>query len=212
MKLALCLLFATGLAAQAPLPGLRIEPSPSGSIVYVRNSYSQPLTAYLLEMVDYPGSSFSMWQDDVADPIPAGEERKYAIRSMLVGAAPDYMKIQAALYADGSSAGVPEKAGQLMARRAHVLETAREAIRRIEKAQASGTAKASIIADLKQWQESLRPAGKVHIDTQPEINRDAALTLVTDTIRRLDEESIEPALGELRRLERAIASSHPAAR
>src|SRR3954466_820834 len=93
--------------AQAPLPDLRVEAAPGGSVFYVRNTSSQPLTAFLIELVNYPGSTFSFWQDDVtATPIPPGGEKRIPVSSMTVGAVPDYVKLQAALYADGSSSGI----------------------------------------------------------------------------------------------------------
>ena len=51
-----------------PLPGLRIEPTGGGSIFYVKNNATVALTGYLIELVDYPGSSYSFWQDEtIAD-------------------------------------------------------------------------------------------------------------------------------------------------
>ncbi|HWF47277.1 MAG TPA: hypothetical protein VG168_09745, partial [Bryobacteraceae bacterium] len=84
-----------------PLPQLRVEPTGGGSFFYVRNTASQPLTAFLIELVDYPGSSYSFWQDDVnAEPIAPGTEQKIHVGNMTVGAVPDYVKMEAALYAD----------------------------------------------------------------------------------------------------------------
>src|SRR5260370_41353704 len=120
-------------AADPPLPGLRVEPAPHGSVLYVRNVYSQPLTAFLIELVDYPGSRFSHSTDEVAgEGILPGVEKAIPVSSMLVGAvSPEYVKVQAALYADGSTSGNPEKIKQLIARRRLILETAPELIRRI---------------------------------------------------------------------------------
>src|SRR5580704_7934582 len=90
----------SAVAAEAPLPGLRIEPVAGGSIFYVKNVSSQPLTAWLVELVDYPGSSYSLWRDDISEPIPPGVEKRIPVANMTVGAVPDYVKIQAAIYAD----------------------------------------------------------------------------------------------------------------
>src|SRR5450759_1422217 len=158
MKFAIPLILAVSAsAAEVPLPELRIEPSGGGSIIHIRNVYTQPLSAFLLELVDYPGSSYSYSQDSVpSGGIPAGVEKTFPVSNMLVGAAPDYVKVQAALYEDGASSGIPEKIAQLIGRRTSTLETTREVIRRIEKAQSSGTSKASLIADLRQWAASMQ--------------------------------------------------------
>src|ERR1035441_4001246 len=116
-------------AAQMPLPELRTEPTAGGSIFYIRNNSPQPLNAYLIELVDYPGSSYSLWQDEtVADPIPPKGEKRIQVANMTVGAVPDYVKMQAALYAGGTTAGIPEKVAQLLDRRRSMLETARQLI------------------------------------------------------------------------------------
>ena len=60
------LLALSATAATPPLPELRTEPTTGGSIFYVRNVGSQPLTAWLIELVNYPGSSYSLWMDEIA--------------------------------------------------------------------------------------------------------------------------------------------------
>src|SRR6266853_46119 len=125
MRFALSIAVAfCAIAAQAPLPELRVEPAGGGSVMHVRNVYSQPLTAFLVELVGYPGSSFTYWHEAMgSDAIPAAAEKTFRVQNMLIGAAPDYVKMQAALYADGSSSGVPEKIAQLIARRSATLKT-----------------------------------------------------------------------------------------
>ena len=205
------LLAFSAAAAEAPLPELRIEPTGGGSIFYVRNASAQPLTAYLIELVDYPGSSYSLWQDDLTNqPIPPGGEKRIPVANMTVGAVPDYVKMRAALYADGSSAGIPEKAAQLVARRRTVLETTRHLIGRLEKAQSSGTAKASVVAELKQWAALLEPAGKGNRNSTAAVSQAAARSLVADSASRLDAVSLEEMLAGLRTAERALAASKPA--
>jgi len=201
MKLAIAFLAALFLtAADPPLPGLRVEPAPHGSVLYVRNVYSQPLTAFLIEMVDYPGSRFSHSTDEVAgEGIPAGVEKAIPVSSMLVGAvSPEYVKVQAALYADGASSGNPEKIKLLIAQRSSRLETARELIHRIETAQSSGTSTPSIVDSLKQWSESLEP-----------IKQAIARAMIAHAMRDLEQQSIETAVTNLKRAEQAIASSKP---
>ena len=66
---AVVLLALPAIAADMPLPELRIEPTGGGSIFYIKNTAPVPLTAYLIELVDYPGSSYSFWQDEtIAEP------------------------------------------------------------------------------------------------------------------------------------------------
>jgi hypothetical protein len=206
MKLAAAGLVAV-FAAAAQLPVLRIDATDGGSVVYIRNTNSQPLTAFQIELVDYPGSSFTQWQDEAASGgIPAGAERAYPTTNMLIGASPDYVKVQAVIYADGSSGGIPEKIAQLIARRGAMLETNRELIRRFEKTKAEGGAKADLIASLKQWSASLQPVGRgVRITA----TQDGARFAVAGAIARLDKSSIEDALSMLRREEQALAASKP---
>lgn len=186
-------------AIAAQLPELRTEPIGGGSVFFVKNTSSQPLTAYLIELVNYPGSSYSLWQDEISsEPLAPGAEKRIQVANMTAGAVPDYMKIQAAIYADGSTAGVPEKVAQFIARRKAVLETTRELIRRIEK----GATKAG----LNQWADSLAPVGKVKQNSQPVINQAAARSLIGEIAARLDAQTLRT----LRASEKALAASKPA--
>src|SRR5215472_8338091 len=145
-------------AAQTPLHGLRIEAVPGGSVIFVRNSASQPLTGYLIELVDYPGSSFVLWRDAYLDDEAAytepSVEKRIPVSSMTVGAVPDYVKIRAAVYADGTTAGLADRVSLLLDRRHALLDTIGELIRRIE----ATSDKTALIASLNQWAETLRPA------------------------------------------------------
>lgn len=187
------------LATAAQLPELRTEPIGGGSVFFVKNTSSVPLTAYLIELVGYPGSAYSLWQDEISTkPIAPGGEKRIQVTNMTAGAVPDYMKLTAAIFADGSTAGVPEKVAQFVERRRFVLETTRELIRRIEK----GATKAG----LTQWADSLQPVGKVKSNSQPAINQAAARSLVSETAANLDAHSLE----RLRASEKALAASKPA--
>jgi len=201
MKLSIALLVALTLtAADPPLPGLRVEPAPRGSVLYVRNVYSQVLSAFLVELVDYPGSRFSYSTDEVTgEGIPPGVEKAIPVSSMLVGAvSPEYVKVQAALYADGQTSGEAAKIKELIAQRSSRLEVARELIRRIETAHSNGTSKSGIVESLKQWSAGLEPPNQV-------ITRSG----IGNAIRNLEQESIEATVSELKRVERAIATSKP---
>jgi hypothetical protein len=206
-KLAPALLFAiSAAAAEMPLPVLRIEPAPGGSVFYVKNASTQPLTAYLIELVNYPGSSYSLWQEEITgQPVAPGAEKRIPVNNMTVGAVPDYVKLQAALFADGSSSGIPEKVAQLVERRRALLDTTRQLLGRLEKA---GTPKAGQ-ADLKQWADSMQPSGRPNRNSQAFINQSAARGLIADTIAGLDRISLEDTLTSLKANERALAAGKP---
>jgi hypothetical protein len=202
------LLALSAAAAEAPLPVLRIEPTTGGSIFFVKNTSTQPLTAYLIELVNYPGSSYSLWVEEITgQPLAPGAEKRIPVANMTVGAVPDYVKLQAALFADGASSGVPEKITQLTERRRSLLTTTRELITRLEK---PGAASPALIADLKQWSESLQPAGKPKRESQLFINQSAARGLIAETVAALEKSSVEDTLAHLRSSERALAASKPA--
>jgi hypothetical protein len=191
------------LAAAAQLPDLRTEPIGGGSVFFVKNTSGVPLTAFLIELVGYPGSTYSLWQDEIsAEPLAPGAEKRIQVTNMTAGAVPDYMKLTAAIFADGSSAGAPEKVTQFIERRKAVLETTRELIKRLEK----GATK----AELQQWADSLQPVGKVKQNSQPVINQNASRELVLGTIGKIDSGSAAGALENLRASEKALVASKPA--
>jgi len=182
------------LATAAQLPDLRTEPIGGGSVFFVKNTSAQPLTAYLIELVGYPGSSYSLWQDEIsAEPIPPGGEKRIQVTNMTAGAVPDYVKLTAAIFADGSTAGVPEKVTQFIDRRRAVLATTRDLISRLEK----GATK----EDLMKWADSLQPMGKAKLT----VNHTAAKSLITETAAKPAGE----ALATLRASEKALATSKP---
>ncbi len=206
-KLAVALVLAiSAAAAEVPLPELRIEPTTGGSIFYIKNVSPAPLTAYLIELVNYPGSYYALWQDDLAsEPLAAGAERRLTVANMTVGAVPDYVKMRAALYADGTSAGIPERVAQLIERRHFTLSVTRDLIGRLDKARTSGTEKAALIADLKQWADSMQPGKPSRNASQASINHAAAKSLILDAAAKLDTHPLEETLAGLRAAERALA-------
>jgi hypothetical protein len=132
------------------------------------------------------------------------------IVNMTVGAVPEYVKMQAAVYADGATAGIAEKAAQIVERRRYVLETTRELIQRLDRAAAANTAKAALVADLKQWSEALPPAGRPRRNTQPAINQAAARELIAGTSSRIEAGAVAGVLTWLRASESLLAGSKPA--
>jgi hypothetical protein len=161
--------------------------------------------------VNYPGSYYALWQDDVSAPIAPGGEKRIEVANMTVGAAPDYVKVTAAIYADGSSAGAPEKVAQFLERRKAVLATTRELENRLARAQAAGTAKDAIIADLKQWADELQPPDKGRgVRTQAAINQAASRAVILESASRLANHSLDVEIGFLHASELALATSRPA--
>src|ERR1035437_7675770 len=204
---AVMLVALPAIAAQMPLPELRIEPTAGGSIFYIKNNSPQALNAYLIELVDYPGSSYSLWQDEtVAEPIPPKGEKRIQVANMTVGAVPDYVKMQAALYAGGGApAATPKRDARPLDPPRVTLETTRKLIARIEKAQTGGTPKSAAVAGLKQWADTLQPAGKGNRNSPAAINQAAARSVIAATAARLDTLSFAESLAVLRAWESALA-------
>lgn len=202
---ALLIIFSTtGLFAQTPLPGLRVEPATGSSILFIHDAAGQPpLTAFLVELVHYPGSYYQLWEDDITtQPIAPDTEKRILISNMTVGAVPNYVKVTAAIYADGTTSGVPEKVTQVIERRKFVLQTVRELIVRLEKAHAAAS-------DLKQWADSLPALTKSTQNSQDAINQSAAKTLISDTAAQLGGHSVEELLASLHAAESALLASKP---
>ena len=196
------MLLACAAFAAEPLPELRTEPVPGGSVFHIRNTASQPVTAFLIELVNYPGSYYALWRDEAAAVLIApGEEKKIPVTNMTVGAVPDYVKLQAALFADGTSAGVPDKVAQLVERRRQVLATTRELIARIEKG--------ATAADLKQWEDSLQPARRADPTAQATINQSAARSTIHETVAWLAGHSAAETGAKLKAAEQSLAASKP---
>lgn len=191
------------LAAEPPLPALRIEPATGGSIFYIKNTYTQPLVAYMIEMPDYPGSYYVLFSDmPDSEPVAPGAELRKPIANMTVGAVPEYVKMQAAIFADGATSGAAEKVAMLVERRRAVLGAVREAASRLDQGQ--GT------TELKQWSDGLPPIPKNRARSQEAANQAAVRMIISKVLGRLATESRASVLVELRTIERALAESKPA--
>ena len=198
--LASLMLLSTVARSQAPLPELRIDAITAGSVLFVRNTSQQPLVAYLIELVDYPGSSYSLWQDEIASGefIAPGVEKRIQITNMTVGAVPDYVKMRAAIYADGSTAGIPEKVALMTGRRRAQLDIARELRKRIEAGD-----------EILNWADSLKPEGKPNYSSAAWVNRTAQYSFV-QSFRRKTPASVADVLAQVRAAEMMLAASKPA--
>jgi hypothetical protein len=188
--LAAAALAALAATAQTPLPALRVEAIDSGTVLHVKNSAAQPLTAFLIEMVDYPGSTFTYWFDELPDGLAPGAGRPFQVANQLPGAVPDSVKMQAAIFGDGSTAGVPAKVKQLIDRRRALREVTRELVTRLS----SAADKPAAIAALRQAASSAPAASR------PTIAR---------ALDSLMQGSLEATLAGLRKTESALAASKP---
>ena len=126
---------------------------------------------------------------------------------MTVGAAPEYVKMQAALYADGSTAGVPEKVAQLVALRRTTLETTRALVVRLEKGK--GGDKAALVASLREWAESIPAPTKTNRGTPAALARSTTRDLIAAAVASLEADSVANALAALKGSERALAAGKP---
>ena len=205
---AVLLLALPAIAAEVPLPELRIEPTGGGSIFYIKNNSATPLAAYLIELVGYPGSSYSFWQDEtLAEPIPPKTEKRIQVANMTVGAVPDYVKMQAAVYTGGASAGIPEKVGQLRERRRAMLDAVRQLIARIQKAETEKMPKSDLMASLKQSADEMQPAGRGNRNSQAAINQAASREVILVTNVKIGMQSPKDALTALRAWESALSAN-----
>jgi hypothetical protein len=210
MTASLCLALPL-LAANAPLPELKVEAAAAGSVLTVKNPYSQPLTAFVIELVNYPGSTFSLVHDEMGPAaIPTGAEKKINVSNMTVGAAPDYVKVLAAVYEDGVTAGAPDKIKEILDRRKSKLDTTRQLIKRIEKAQADGKDKDAIVAELRQWSTSMAPPIGTLRPTPVDPSKAAMRTLIGVTASHINAQGVAGELGNLKKSESELAASKPA--
>jgi hypothetical protein len=188
-------LSALALLLAPPLPELRTEATGGGSIFHIRNTAALPLTGYFIELRNYPGSFYQLWQDETnSAPIPPGGRKQIPNSNMTVGAVPEYVKLQAAIFTDGSTAGAPEKVITLQERRRHTLATARELIARLEKAPPATS------AELRQWADSIPTPTRSNRNSQDAINNVAAKALILASAAKLESTSPAAVLTTLRAL------------
>ncbi len=212
MRNLVCLLALGALASMAvlgaELPELKVEATDGGSALVIRNpSSTQALTAYLVELVDYPGSSFAFAQDELAlpggEPLAAGQQRRVPIGNMTVGAAPDYVKMIAAIYADGSSAGPAERVAQIIERRKLYLATVRDLISRIGKGEGAAALQKSADAIPESTSKTKRALPAV-------LNPALMKSFTEDVAKQLQSSTPAAVTGRLKKIEAALVSSKPA--
>jgi hypothetical protein len=208
-SLATLLLAIPALAADAPLPDLKVEPTGGGSLLTVKNTYSQPLAAFVIELVNYPGGTFSFVRDELGNSaIAAGDEKKITVANMTVGAVPDYVKMLAAIYLDGTTTGAPDKLKELIDRRKSKLTTTRELIQRIEKAKAGGKQKEELLAELREWSNSFAPIVK-GVRAAPNPSQAAARVIVLTAASQINTKGADEELAALKTTELELAGSKP---
>lgn len=195
-------------SAQSNLPELKVDASDGGSVLRVRNTASQPVVAFMIELVNYPGSWFAFWQDETtAEPIKPGEERRIPITNMTVGAAPEYVKMQAAVFADGSTAGVPERVPVLVERRKQLLATVAELVARLSKAEAAGQSGAAAAEDVKKWADSIAGPTRSNRAKQEGIVAAAVKGRIEAAAVALERGSVQAVLAKLRAEEKQLSGS-----
>jgi len=210
-RLAACLLPLMLASAQPPLPELKVEATDGGSALRVKNTAAQPLTAYLIEMVGYPGSSYAFYHEGIPGrTVAPATEVRIPITNMTVGASPEYVHMQAALFADGATAGAPEKVAQLIALRRTTLETTRELITRLAKATDKASDKAALAESLQQWADSIPAPTKRDRGTPAALARSTQRDAISAAAAQLAKVSAEDLLNTLKTAAAALAASKPA--
>jgi hypothetical protein len=207
----LFVLSAAFAVAESPLPELRVEPAVQSSILFVKDAASQPpLTAFLVELVGYPGSYYQLWEDDITSgPVEPGVEKRIPISNMTVGAVPNYVKLTAAIYADGTSAGAPEKVAQLVERRKAMLVATRDLIARLDGARGANKTAATLASELKQEAAALPALTRSTQKSQAAINQSAVKNATSEAAGYLSGHSIEETITALRGAEAKLAASKP---
>jgi hypothetical protein len=192
------------------LPKLRIEPTSGGSIFYVKNVSSQPLTGFVIELVDYPGSFYALFEDMIFhETLAPDAEKRIPVSNMTVGAVPDYVKIQAAIYADGSAAGVPERVAQLVARRHFLLSAVQDVIQRLDVLKDANASKESAAASLRSARDfTMLPAGAGKM-SQISINLAASRVLFSEAADYVEKHTLTESLSKMREWEKMLMDSKP---
>jgi hypothetical protein len=183
------------IAAGSPCPGVKAEPTDNGSLIRIRHSEAQPLTAFLVEIVDYPGNRFAYLGDELfREGIAAGEEKRIAVTSLMPGTVPDYLRMTAGVYKNGVTCGAPDKVKLIIDARRQNLQLTRDIIGRIEKSVSAREPRDNLIAQLAEWARAASPTSSA---------------VITHAASELKRRTPEEALEALRTVERTLAASKP---
>lgn len=184
------------IAVGAPCPEVTAEPVQGGSLIRIRHNEPLSLTAFLLEIVDYPGNHFAHMEDELfRGSIPAGKEKRIVVKRLMPGTVPEYLKATAAIYEDGAICGAADKVNLILDGRRENLQFTRELIRRIEEGLSAGNSTEDLAAQLVDWARSTSASSGA---------------VITHAINELKRRSPDEVLGALRIVERTLVSSKPA--
>ena len=211
-RFAAIVIFALPLvAADAPMPDLKVEPMTGGSALTIKNNYTQPLNAFLIELVDYPGSNYSSTYDLLPpDGIAAGGEKKLNVANVTIGTVPDHVKLQAAVYEDGTTVGAPDKVKHILDTRRARLENTREIIKRIEQDKKDGKDKDAVVADLRQWAITIVPPPPPGTRPVTEPAKLVMRNMVAAAASNILKQNVDEELAALKKTEALLAASKPA--
>jgi hypothetical protein len=188
--------FVASTAAGTPCPEVTAEPVEGGSLIRVRHNQKQSLTAFVVEIVGYPGNHFAYMEDDLfRGSIAAGKEKRVVVMTLMPGTVPDYLKTTAAIYEDGATCGAAGKVKTILDARRNQLRFTRELISRIEKGISAGDSIENLAAQLARWARSATAASG---------------GVITHTANELKRRSPGEVVGALRIVERTLAGSKPA--
>jgi hypothetical protein len=198
-------------AADAPLPALQVGAEEGTSVFKVKNTYSQPLAAFLIEVVDYTDVAYTFTRDETGpNAIAAGTEKTIKVANPGPGTVPDHVKITAAVYEDGSTAGAAEKVNHILDLRRTRLESTREIIQRIEKDQKEGKDKDAIVADLRQWATTVVPPPPYGTRPVTDPKKTILRNMIVVASGQVNTKGIAEELTTLKKTESELAASKPA--
>ena len=186
------ILTGAAIVMAADCPAVTGEPADDGSILRIQQPAAPPVTAFLVEIVDYPGNHFAYRNDELVRPSPSeGNAKRVFVPTLMPGTVPEYLKVTAAIFADGSTCGPANKVGELLSARRETLKLTRELLQRLEKQ----IAKEELAAQLRTWARS-----------QPRAYAD----LITRTADQLGRGAVAEVLDALRKQQQVLATSKPA--
>ena len=190
---------------------MEADPAAGASILRVKNTYSQPLAALFIEVVDSPDGSYSFTRDELGPgAIAAGTEKVIKVANPLAGESPQLTKVSAAIYEDGATFGTPEKLKHILDLRRARLSNTREIIQRIEADQKAGKDKDAIVADLRTWATTIVPPPPPDMQPITDPAKTVKRNMVVVAAGQVGTRGVEAELGNLKKTEGELAASKPA--